>query len=335
MHPIFRSASALALFVGLAIAGGLGMPTAAEAQTRYSMATASPTSGYYRLFAPVAEYINKNSETLRFTPLSTDGSLENCRRVGGGDVPFGMCTTFDLPNAWRGKEPFAGPQSDIRVIGPDLDQIIMYFMVRKDSGVESFDDLAGKAFGCGAPGSSATQICKDVLTTLGLIDKVEVIELPFDQLGDLVANRDIVGMARGMIGLPASFAEELNSQMGIRMLSLDALTSDPAKLAELPAVSPTTIPAGTYDWHPEAIQSVSIRSFFIVHKSVPEKDVYEFTRMVNSQGMIDHMASVYSAHGFYPRNKDPLAGLQLPLHPGAMKFWKEAGVKMHAPALSN
>ncbi|MCB1739519.1 MAG: TAXI family TRAP transporter solute-binding subunit [Gammaproteobacteria bacterium] len=335
MFACIRGAATLAVGLGLALGGATGLVNDAQAQTRYAVATGSPTSGYYRLFSPAAEYINRNSEKIRLTPLSTDGSTENCRRVGGGDIKFGMCTTLDLPNAWNGREPFPEALRDIRTAGPDLGAIVMHFMVRKDSGVNSFADLAGKAFGCGAPGSSATQICKDVLTQLGLIDKVDVVELPFDQLGDMVSNRDIVGMSRGMIGLPAGFAQELNTRVPLRVLDVSVITDDAAKLKEMPSVSKMTIPAGTYDWQPEPINTIWVGSYFIVNKNVPDDDVYEFVRLVNSQGMVDHMQTAFKAHGFYPRNKDPLSGLLVPLHPGAERFWKSTGVSIPAPALGD
>lgn len=318
---------------GMALVGICGATGDAGAQTRYSIATGTPTSGNYRLFSPAAEYINKTSKKLRFTPLSTDGSLENCRRVASGQVKFGMCTTQDLPKAWKGEAPFDKPQRDLRVVGPDLAPILIYFMVRKDSGVATLQDLAGKEFGCGGPGASVTQICKDVLKEFGLLEKVGVVELPFDQLGDMVANRDIVGMARGMIELPAGFAQELNTRTPLRILDLAALANDQAKRKGLPALVPTVVPAGTYQWQPEQIQLVSMRSYTIVHASVPDDDVYEFTKLVHSQGMIDHMENAYKGHSFFPRNKDPLDGLPIKLHPGAERFWREVGVTIHPPTL--
>jgi len=142
-------------------------------------------------------------------------------------------------------------------------------------------------------------------------------------------------MARAMIELPAGFAQELNTRVPLKILDLTPLASDPALLAAMPAVRPTPIPAGTYEWQPEAIQSISMRSFFIVHESVPAEHVNEFARLVYSQAMVDHLQNAYKGHGFYPRNRDPLAGLLIPLHPGAESFWKTTGVTMHAPALGD
>lgn len=315
---------------GTITATGIG---AAEAQERYSMASSSPTGGYYRLFAPAAEYINKNSELLRFTPLSTDGSLENCRRVNGGGVKFGMCTMVDLPNAWKGTGAFEEPQRNLRILGPDLQPIVLYFMVREDSDVEKIEDLKGESFGCGAPGSATTQVCQAMFEAMGLTDEIDIIELPFDQLTDMMANRDIVGTVRGAIGMPASFPSEVNARVPIRVLDLSSVIADSKVMSAIPAASPTPIPDGAYEFVPGGIDTVSIRSFFIAHKDVPDEHVSEFLRVVNSEGMNEHMASAFPAHGFYPQNQDPLSGIPFPLHPAAEKFWKEVGVEMHEPAL--
>lgn len=326
---------AVGMIGGAALAVALMAVTGtADAQERYSMAASSPTGGYYRLFAPAAEYINKNSELLRFTPLSTDGSLENCRRVNGGGVKFGMCTMVDLPSAWQGSGPFQEPQRNLRILGPDLQPIVIYFMVRADSDVRTIEDLEGESFGCGAPGSATTQVCQRMLEALGLTEKVDNVELPFDQLTDMMANRDIVGTARGAIGMPASFPSEVNARVPIRVIDLSDVVARPEVMSAIPAASATPIPDGAYEFIPGGIQTVSIRSFFIAHKDVPDEHVTEFLRVVNSEGMNEHMASAFPAHNFYPQNQDPLSGIPFPLHPAAEKFWKETGVEMHEPALT-
>jgi len=312
-----------------------GMAATAEAQvTRYSVATGSPTSGYYRMASPAMEYLNRTSEKLRITPLSTDGSLENCRRVASGSVKFGMCTTLDLAQAWTGTGAFDAPQRSFRIVGPDISAIDMYFFVRKDSDIQKFADLAGKTFGCGAAGSSAAQICRGILDALGLSDKIEIIELPFDQLADMLANRDIDGMARGLVGRPSGFASELNSRAATRILDLGEFSGNPEMMAKIPAVSATTLREGLYDFQPAPLNIVSIRSFFIVHKDVPADHVEEFARVLNSQAAVDHMANAFAGHGLYPKDPNPLAGLLIPLSPGAETFWKTTGVDIPKPTFT-
>ena len=331
---IRRTARLAALVAGFSLASaGLAATASAADLTRYSIASSSPTGGFYKLAAGMAKFVNDKSDTLRFTPLATDGSTENCRRVGRGEVKFGMCTTLDLPNAWAGKAPFAAPQSDIRTVGPDFLAIDFYLMVRADSDVKTVADLVGKSFGCGSPASTATQICHSVLEAAGIADKVKIVELPFDQLASQMVNGDLVGMARVMLGHPAAFAQQLNSRIKLRIVDLGKVIDDDKLLEKANSLTPATIPQGTYDFQPAAIRTVSFHSFFITNAAVPDAHIYDLMKIMYSEAMVEHMNTAYRFHGFYPRNKDPLDGLLVPLHPGAAKFWKEVGVTIPKPAL--
>lgn len=327
-----RMAPAL-VAAGLALGPVMAAGQAQAEVTRYSIATSSPTGGFYKLAAAMAKFVNDKSNTLRFTPLSSDGSTENCRRVGRGEIKFGMCTTLDLPNAWAGDKPFNSPLRNIRTLGPDFLPIDFYMMVRADSGVKTIDDLAGKSFGCGSPGSTATQICADVLKSAGLTGKVKVVTLPFDQLASQMVNGDLVGMARVMLGHPAGFAQQLATRVKMRILDLGTVVDKTDLVTRVKALSPATIPQGTYKFQPEAIRTVAFHSFFIAHTSVPEAHIHELMKLMHSEAMVKHMNTAYRFHGFYPRNKNPLKGLLVPLHPGAEKFWKEVGVTVPKPAL--
>jgi TRAP transporter TAXI family solute receptor len=325
MKRLYRCAVAAAIGAGLAAAAAA--PSAADT-TRYSIASSSPTGGFYRLAAAMAKFVNDKSKILRFTPLSSNGSTENCRRVGRGEVKFGMCTTIDLPNAWAGKKPFAKALTDLRTVGPDFPPVDFYMFVRKDAGVKTVQDLAGKSFGCGPPATTATQICRSVLRAAGVLDKVKLVELPFAQLASQMVNGDIVGFSRVMVGRPAGFALRLSKRVDLRVLDLGAIIDKSDLLKRSQSLSASAIPQGTYTFQPAAFRTVAFYSFFIVNKSVPDAHVYELAKLMHSQAMVDHMKTAFRFHGFYPKNKTPLTGLVVPLHPGAEKFWKEVGVEI-------
>jgi TRAP transporter TAXI family solute receptor len=313
--------------IGAGLAGTVTTPSVADS-TRYSIASSAPSGGFYRLAVAVAKFINDKSKTLRFTPLSSNGSTENCRRVGRNEVKFGMCTTIDLPNAWAGKKPFAKALTDIRTVGPDFPPIDFYMFVRKDSGVKKIQDLAGKAFGCGPPATTATQICQSVLRAAGILNKVKLVQLPFAQLSSQMVNGDIVGFSRVMVGHPAGFALRLSKRVDLRILDLGKVIDNTDLLKRSQSLTASAIPQGTYKFQPGKIRTVVFHSFFIVNKSVPAADVHELAKLMYSQAMVDYMKTAFRYHGFYPKNKTPLAGLLVPLHPGAAEFWKEVGVKI-------
>jgi len=278
----------------------------------------------------MSEYINSHSDRIRITPAESGGSAENMRRVSRGDMGFGHVLTPNIMKGWQGVKPFEEALHDALVIGPSLNNVIHTFFVREDSDVLKVADLAGESFGGGAPGSAASLWTEMAVEYLGLKD-VDLQFFPYSEMMDLVSDRTLVGHARAMT-YPASYLDQANSAWGgLRILDLGELVDTTDILKDNPFFIKVEVPAGTQEWQTEAFTSFATTDFFIANRSVPDEDVYEFCKLAYTDGCIAGLPK--GVHGFWPVNKNPLNGLPIVLHPGALKFWKETGVPIPEPIL--
>jgi hypothetical protein len=235
--------------------------------------------------------------------------------------------------AWTGAEPYTASYRDVRYIGFCYQPTAFHFMVRADSEINTLEDLAGKKFGIGQPGSMAASGCKLVLEYAGLFDDIDTMQLTYGEMADMTANREFVGYNRsGSMG--SAFVTQLHAQVPIKLLDLSSVFDNTKLLEEHPEWSKITIPAGTYDFQTEPITTLSSRSFNIVHKDVNEEDVYEYAKQIYSQECVDYLKVAFPKHAHWPTEKDPLRELLIPLHPGAEKFWQEAGVNIPEPTFT-
>jgi TRAP transporter TAXI family solute receptor len=95
-----------------------------------------------------------------------------------------------------------------------------------------------------------------------------------------------------------------------------------ARIGE-PAYLIGTIPAGTYNGQGAAVPSVAVQNFLVTHEGVPTEAVYAMTK-----SMFDNLDQLTTAHAAAKaiRKESAATGMPLPLHPGAEKYYREAGI---------
>ncbi len=105
-------------------------------------------------------------------------------------------------------------------------------------------------------------------------------------------------------------------------------------LKDYPYFIRVEVPADMQDWQEKSYTAFAAPDWFLANKDVPADDVYEFCRLTYNEQCISKIeAASRGLHNFWPKNTDPLKGLVIPLHPGAEKFWKAAGVPIPEPTL--
>jgi TRAP transporter TAXI family solute receptor len=189
-----------------------------------------------------------------------------------------------------------------------------------DSGIKTLADLKGKRISVGAPRSGTELNARAILKAAGMTykDFAKVEFLPFGESVELIKNRQL-DVTLQSAGIGVASIRDLATSVKINMVSIPADVI--AKIGD-PAYQAGTIPANTYGEH-AATPTATVKNFLVTHEGVPADTVYTMTKALFTN--LDQMAAAHSAaKAINPADapKDP----PVPLHPGAEKYYREAGL---------
>lgn len=323
--------SALRLACGLfGVLPLLSISARAQQIVQLNVPTGGVTGTYYMIGAPLANYINNHSQRLRMTPSTSGGGYENIRRVDAAQAQIGMTQPDTMYEAWNGEAPFTKPLRDWRVIGRVVPPMANHVITAAEANIKSADDLKGKTFAIGAPGSGAAIAMKRFLDLTGLSGEINVQMLPHQDYPDMLMDGKVDAINRqGTV--PSAVVEEISAQRPISLVDFGAALKASGFFEKYPFYQPIPITAGTYPGIEKDITVFGSSGFLIAHKDVPDDIVYEFTKLAYSDGAIQAVEAAFKSADLDPKN--PLEGNIGPVHPGAAKYWKELGVDVPEPLL--
>jgi TRAP transporter TAXI family solute receptor len=230
-----------------------------------------------------------------------------------------------ITRARRGAQPFAPNRGyrDIRALFPIPAQTL-HWVVRQDSGIQSMSDLAGHIFIPGAKGSVSERVTASALQVLGIDSKVQLMDIDVAAAPDAVMNNKVSGLA--MAGsFPIPRVTDMAKAAPIRLLGLP-----PAAIAKMVAaddsIMPQTIPKATYPGIDDDVASVAVPVGFYTTQHMSSATAYMLTKTFWSQlGALADKNAAWRA--ITPAT---VATLGVRLHPGALRFYKEAGIPVPA-----
>lgn len=289
-----------------------------------AMGATQSSSSHYGYFVAVAKVINTRVPDVNISVVETGASVDNINRIKKGDLDLGMTTIHLQYQAYHGM----GPWQD----KPIKDQYVMWvyqpapqnFVVREDSGVKTVYDLAKKPFNPGMRGSATEKTVEAILDALGIVPD-------FYRGGteDTVAgikDKRLVGYVKSGAGVSTLDASSMDIATFTPIRLLDFTPEDIKKVqAKYPYLSVINIPRGIYKDAP-AYKTFAMLIGTVVKKDLPEDLVY---RMVKAayDGMDEQVAAYPSIKGT-DLAKLTLETCTVALHPGAVKYYKEIGLKV-------
>ena len=321
----------LALIFGLALLAGSGpFEKNAEAgkTTFVTIGTGGITGVYYPTGGAIAKMVNKKRKEygIRATVESTGGSVFNINAVMAGDLEFGVAQSDRQYQAVQGIEDWKdkGPQKDLRAvfsIHPETVDLI----AGVDANINSLEDLKGKRVNIGNVGSGYRQNAIDALEASGLdydkdfnAESLKAAEAPgLIQDGRLDA-------AFYTVGHPSGYYKEATS--GKRKVKFIPITNIGSLLKKYPyyAKAVTQVTA----FYPgaantEDVPTFGVKATFVTSAKVSDEVVYAIVKEV-----FDNFDEFVKLHPAYTglTKESMLEGLSAPLHPGAVKYYKEAGL---------
>ena len=327
------------LAASLFLAGAVPATTAlAEQERDHLLATASVGGTYFPVGVALATLVKIKllpRQNIGMTAVKSAGSEENARLLRDGKVQFAILQGLYGYYARRGAGPFEadGPIEDLRsvtMLWPNVE----HWLIREeflDTGtIDDVLDMDGEAFSMGRRNSGTLGSNRMVLGNLGVDDIEEEYELRYLGYGPsakALEAGEIAGMSTPA-GEPVAAVTRVMKALGDQVVLL-GFDDGEAALADggLGLFTPYTIPAGTYPGQTEDIGTIAQPNFLAVSADLADEDVYMITRTIYEN--LDFLGGIHPALKALSVEK-ALNGLPLPLHPGAQRYFEEAGLDIPA-----
>jgi TRAP transporter TAXI family solute receptor len=310
----------LTRLLGAAACLALVLPAAAA---QYVTILTGGTSGvYYPLGVALSQIYSKALPDAKVSVQSTKASAENLNLIESGRGELAFTLGDALSDAWKGNADagFKSPLKKLRGVAsiyPNYVQIV----ATADSGIKTIADLKGKRISVGAPKSGTELNARAILKAAGLSykDFSKVEYLPFGESVELMKNRQL-DVTLQSAGLGVSSLRDLATSMKIVVVPIPA---DVVKKVNDPAYEAAAIPAKTYEGQDQDVPAVAIKNALVTSDAVSEDTVYKMTK-----ALFENVPTLVSAHNAAKAIKleDGPKGMGVPLHPGAIKYYKEKGV---------
>ena len=308
-------AAALAAATVLA---GFGQVAAAE--TRVTYKSAKSTSSYYQMAVQIAEAMKAGSGgEIIVTVEESQGSVQNVKEAAnrGGNYVFTTPPSL-VKLALAGKrmfEPKDAAFEEIRSLFP-IPSLTMHYVVRADAGVQDFSGLAGKDFIIGKGSFGAREAAKN-FELFGLKDKVNLVDVELNSAVPALKNGQVQGFATAG-SYPAPNVMEAAAGTEVRLLSMSDDQLAATKRTRL------VIPAGTYPGIDYDVTTTSLPVGAYTTTAMDEATAYQLTKT-----FWEGKAKMGAANAWWNGvSAAMLSSLGTALHPGALKYYTEAGVEV-------
>ncbi|WP_289138621.1 TAXI family TRAP transporter solute-binding subunit [uncultured Brevibacillus sp.] len=305
----------------VAACGGNSASSGNNDPSQLVIATGGTGGTYYPLGGGMADHITKNAG-ITATAQATGASAENIRllRDKKADIAF---TQNDIAEyASKGTNMFQqdGKIEAFQALGALYDETIQ-IVVSADSNIKNVADLKGKRVSVGAPGSGTEVNAQQILEAYGLtFDDTKLQRLSFADSAKAIQDGQL-DAAFQTAGTPTAAITELAATTGVKIIPIDADKID-AIIAKYPFYVKTVVPANTYQTVPEEVTTVSVKSMLLVRADLSEDLVYKVTKAI-----FENTDKLGHAKAKEIKMESVLAGVSIPIHPGAKKYFDEKGVK--------
>jgi TRAP transporter TAXI family solute receptor len=285
--------------------------------------TGTTTGTYYPLGAILSDFWNKKLDYVKTSSQASNGSVQNLMFIKQGEAQVTLTPIGTLYEAVNGMASFEGNKvENVRILA-GLYPNVNHLVARKGSGVESIEDIAGKKMVPGATGSATEIESQRTLAVHGVdYEALKKDFVGFTEATDLMRNKQ-TDAAMVMAGVPTSAVTEMLSTANGVLLSY----SDEAIAAlkeEYPTTSEYTIPANSYENQPEDVKTVAQFNFLVAAAEMPDEVAYDLVKT-----FWENIEELMGSHAVIEQFKVEAATsgtADVPLHPGAEKYYKEAGV---------
>jgi TRAP transporter TAXI family solute receptor len=277
----------------------------------------------YQWAAGISDLVNRKVEGVQMTAEGTKGYVANVRLMLNSDIEAGFSNSKLAYEAYKAEGDYSDVEPGRILSWMSIAPIVQHVIVLEGSDIKTLDDLKGKRVGMGQPGGTSMLDAEILLDTIGLKpgEDFKDFRVKLPAMVDMLKDGQIDAfMWNGSIPLPPII--KLKASHDIRFLSIPSEVSDTIR-AKYAAYSEGDLPANTYPDQAASIPSYRLGNVLLIRADVPEEIVYQATKTVLEN--LDHMGTVHPAWKRVSTDSI-LGGFNAPLHPGALRYYREANV---------
>mgnify|MGYP006279264823 FL=1 len=299
----------------------------AESETQYvTIGTGGVTGVYYPTGGSICRLVNKNRDEhgIRCSVESTGGSVYNLNTIAAGELDMGVCQSDWQYHAYHGSSKFEGrANKDLRAVfsvHPEPFTVV----ARADSGIENFEDLKGKRVNIGNPGSGQRGTMEVLMEAYGWTkdDFKLASELKSAEQAQALCDNKIDAFVF-TVGHPSGSIKEATTTCDTNLVNVTGPQVEKL-VEENPYYRVATIPGGMYRNNPEDTTTFGVGATFVSSTDVSEEVIYNVVKAVFEN--FDTFKKLHPAFQVLKKEEMVKDGLSAPLHPGAEKYYKEAGL---------
>ena len=298
----------------------------AQVKTRLSIATGGTGGVYYPLGGGLAALMSKYLPGVEATAEVTTASVDNMKLLHANKVAVAFTLPDSAWDAYQGHLKGLNEKVAVRSLAA-LYSNFMHIVALDGTGIKGIPDLKGKRVSTGAPGSGTEIKGLRVLEAYGISPKDLKSQ---DRLG--------AGESAGALkdrkidafiwdgGLPTAAILDLGATPGIKIHLIphgDGVAKMVAKYGPLYFVG--TVPKGTYGGMEADVPVAVATNLLSVHERMDEPMAYQITKLLHER--TPELAAVHQAATEITL-KGAVVGSPIPFHPGALRFYKEKGIKV-------
>lgn len=315
----------------LSLLASLAVSAPATASQFIGIGTGGLTGVYYPTGGAICRLLNRGRKQhgIRCAVESTGGSIFNINAIRNNDLDFGIAQSDWQYYALKGESSFAsqGPMPELRAVF-SIHSEPFTVVARDDANINSFDDLKGKRVNIGNPGSGQRGTMEVLMAAKGwsLDDFSMTSELKANEQSHALCDNKVEAMVY-TVGHPNASIEEAFASCDSHLVPVEGDAVDKL-IRDNPFYAPALIPAGMYAANPKATPTFGVKATLVTDASMDEEVVYQLTRAVFEN--LDKLRQLHPAFA-HLKAEDMLQGNAAPFHPGALRYYREAGLLKSDP----
>jgi TRAP transporter TAXI family solute receptor len=306
-----------------ALVGALSIPSfAAQFVT---IGTGGVTGTYYPTGGAICRLVNqvKKETGIRCSVESTGGSVYNINTIKNGELDFGVAQSDVVYQASEGIGKFEGNKisklRSVLAIYPELFTLVS----RKDANINGIMDIKGKRINLGNPGSGNESTALAMFDALGIkkSDLAFAGALKASEMPDALRDNKIDGYFY-MVGHPTANIKDATNSVDVKIVPITGKKIDKF-VKEHPYFAQANVPGGMYKGNDTDTLTFGVKAVLVASTDVSDKAVYTVVKQI-----LENFEDFKKLHPAYANitKESLLDGLSAPLHDGAKKYFKEAGL---------